>query len=346
MPEWKKFLSESITSAEELAKFLDVDKQEVKEVTSVYPMKINRYFLGLIKQKNDALWRQSIPSIEELKQNVCVEDPLHEEQQSPVKGLVHRYPDRVLLLVSNNCAMFCRFCTRKRKIGHSETIKRENIIEGIEYIRKHKEIRDVLLSGGDPLLLDDKELDWILGKIRAIKHVEIIRIGTRVPCSLPMRITKELCEVLKKYHPLFVNMHFNHSQEITEETRKACNLLAEAGIPLGNQTVLLKGVNDSGEIIAKLNKELLKMRVRPYYLYQADLVKGTNHFRTKTELGIKIIESLRGHISGLAVPHFAIDAPGGGGKITIAPNYVLEKTDKKIILRNYENKCFEYPEPE
>ncbi len=330
-----------------LAKYLKVDIEELEKVTKIYPMKINKYFLGLIKEKGDAIWKQCVPSKEELAESECTEDPLHEEEQSPIQGLVHRYPDRILLLVGSDCAMYCRFCTRKRKIGKTFTaMKKEQVMEALDYIKNHTEVRDVLLSGGDPLLLEDEELDWILTELQTIKHVEIIRIGTRVPCSLPMRITKQLCETLKKHQPLYINTHFNHPRELTEEAKKACNMLADAGIPLGNQSVLLKGINDSPETIIKLNHELLKNRIKPYYLYQADMVKGTNHFRTKIETGINIIESLQGHTSGLALPHFIIDSPGGGGKILVSPDYVLEKNDKKIVLRNFQNRCFEYPQPE
>ena len=279
------------------------------------------------------------------------EDPLYEEPEHQIRKnvpslLTHRYPDRVLFRVSNQCAMYCRFCTRKRKVGVPyKAMSKEQIIQGIEYIKQHKEIRDVILSGGDPLLLEDLELAFILKELRKIKHLQIIRIGTRVPCTLPQRITKELCNLLRKYHPLYINTHFNHPDEITEESKKACEMLADAGIPLGNQTVLLKGVNDDIIIMKKLMQKLLTIRVKPYYLYQADLTKGTNHFRTKVKKGLEIIKGLRGFTSGMAVPHFIIDAPGGGGKIPLLPKYFVGCKDNKVLLRNYKDNLYEYPEP-
>jgi len=291
------------------------------------------------------IWKQCIPDIKELEDPEGFEDPLCEERDSPVPGLTHRYPDRVLLLVCNQCAMYCRFCTRKRKVGDPfKRITKEQIMKGIEYIQGHPEIRDVLLSGGDPFLLSDSYLEWILKEIRKIPHVEIIRIGTRVPCALPHRITAELCEMLKKYHPLYVNIHFSHPDEITELSAQACEMLSNAGIPLSSQTVLLKGINDDIDVMKKLMQKLLQIRVRPYYIYQADMTKGINHFRTKIEKGVEIIKSMQGWTSGLADPHFVIDSPGGGGKIPILPNYVVERDDKKIVLKNYSGKTYTYVE--
>jgi lysine 2,3-aminomutase len=241
--------------------------------------------------------------------------------------------------------MYCRFCTRKRKVGDPfKRITKLQILKGIEYIREHSEIRDVLLSGGDPLLLSDSFLEWILKELRKIPHIEIIRIGTRVPCALPQRITPELCEMFKKYHPLYVNVHFAHPNEITEASEAACAMLANAGIPLSSQTVLLKGINDDPEVMKKLMQELVRMRVRPYYIYQADMTKGINHFRTRTEKGVEIIRAIQGWTSGLAVPHFVIDTPGGGGKIPILPNYVVNRDDKKVVLKNYSGKTYTYTE--
>lgn len=345
--EWRALAKESITKAEELAKRLNVNVEEIKEVAGVYPMRISRYYLSLIENENDAIWKQCVPDARELKDDVGVADPLFEEKDSPIEGLTHRYPDRVLLLVSNDCANYCRFCTRKRRVGKPfRKITREQIADCISYIREHSEIRDVLVSGGDPLMLEDSEIEHILKELRSIEHVEIIRIGTRVPCTLPQRITPELCAMLRRYHPLYINVHFNHPKELTPQSKRALELLANAGIPLGNQTVLLRGVNDNPEVIMDLNRKLLKMRVKPYYIYQCDLVRGTEHFRTNVEKGIKIIESLRGFTSGMAVPQFVIDAPCGGGKIPISPNYIVKRTKKGVILRNYENKLFSYPEPE
>ncbi len=350
IPLWKDILKKSIVNEEQLcAIFKDkvsISAEEIEKVVKKYPMSINPYYLSLIKKQDDAIWKQCIPDVREVEDDFGMEDPLHEETDSPVPGLTHRYPDRVLLLVSNRCAMHCRFCTRKRKVGVLyKTMTKEDILKGIEYIKEHKEIRDVLLSGGDPLLLDDSELEFIIKSIREIRHVEIIRIGTRVPCTLPQRITPELCAMLKKYHPVYINTHFNHPNEITPISKRACEMLADAGIPLGNQSVLLKGINDNPAIMKKLVQKLLAIRVKPYYIYQADLTKGTNHFRTKVNEGIDIIKSLRGFTSGMCVPHFVIDAPGGGGKIPITPNYVISKEGSSIKLRNYENKEFEYVEP-
>lgn len=345
---WEEILKKSIVNDEQLCNLLKdkISRQDIRRVIEKYPMSINPYYLSLIKKENDAIWRQCIPDAREIDDDFGFEDPLHEEKDSPVPGLTHRYPDRVLLLVSNRCAMYCRFCTRKRKVGMPyKTMTKEDILKGIEYIKEHKEIRDVILSGGDPLLLKDDELEFILKSIREIKHVEIIRIGTRVPCTLPQRITSELCSMLRKYHPIYINTHFNHPNEITAQSKRACEMLADAGIPLGNQAVLLKGVNDCPEIMKKLMQKLLRIRVKPYYIYQADLTKGTNHFRTKVSEGIDIIKSLRGFTSGMCVPHFVIDAPGGGGKIPITPNYVVKEEGNSIKLRNYENKEFEYVEP-
>ena len=347
-PLWEELLKKSIVNEEQLYKIskIKIKKEEIQKVIQKYPMSINPYYLSLIKSENDPIWKQCIPDVREIEDEFGFEDPLHEEEDSPVYGLTHRYPDRVLLLISNRCAMYCRFCTRKRKVGIAyKTMTKENILKGIEYIKQHKEIRDVILSGGDPLLLKDEEIEFILKKVREIKHIEIIRIGTRVPCTLPQRITKELCNMLKKYHPLYINTHFNDPNEIIEESKRACGLLADSGIPLGNQTVLLKGVNDNPNIMKRLMQKLLTIRVKPYYIYQADLTKGTNHFRTKVSDGIKIIKGIRGHTSGMCVPHFIIDAPGGGGKIPILPDYLQSYDGKTIKLKNYRDLDYEYIDP-
>ena len=347
-PIWQILLKKSVTN-EALFDAISrcrIDKEELKDVIKRYPMSINPYYLSLIRKKDDAIWKQCIPDPKELSDHHGVDDPLCEESNMPVPGLTHRYPDRVLLLVSNQCAMYCRFCTRKRKVGNPfKRITRYQIMKGIEYIKQHSEIRDVLLSGGDPLLLSDSFLESILKELRKIEHVEIIRIGTRVPCVLPQRITPELCSMLKKYHPLYINTHFNHPAEITEQSKEACAMLSDVGIPLSNQSVLLKGVNDDIKAMKDLMQKLLSIRVRPYYIYQADYVKGTNHFRTKVKDGLEIIKGLRGHTSGLAVPHYIIDAPGGGGKIPLLPDYCLGTNTNKVILKNYEGKIFEYVEP-
>jgi len=345
--EWQELLSKSLNTVEELSIKLNINLTDIEDVVKKYPMRINPYYLSLIKKKDDAIWRQCVPDSRELTDSVGMEDPLHEDKDSPVPGLTHRYPDRVLLLISNQCAMYCRFCTRKRKVGDpAKKITREQIMLGVEYIKAHPEIRDVVLSGGDPLLLKDNMLEFIIKQLRKISHVEIIRIGTRVPCTLPQRVTPELCSMLKKYHPIYVNVHFNHPSEITSESREACEMLADAGIPLGCQTVLLKGVNDNPKVMKELMQKLLKMRVKPYYIYQCDLARGVNHFRTKVSKGLEVISALRGHTSGLAVPHYVVDAPGGGGKIPVQPNYVLEHNTKEVKLRNYAEKTYTYPEPE
>ncbi|MBN1501970.1 KamA family radical SAM protein [Candidatus Woesearchaeota archaeon] len=325
----------------------NLSNKEIKDIERVkrrYPMKVNSYYLSLIKEKNDPIWKQCIPSIEELNDTVNEEDPLHEESHTPVPFLVHRYPDRALFLVSNKCAMYCRFCTRKRKVGRQVDITKEHLLNAMNYIKDHKEIRDVIVSGGDPLMLKDSLLEFILKKLRAIEHVEIIRIGTRVPCSLPTRVTKHLCNILKRYHPLYMNLHFEHPLEITPESSRACKMLAEAGIPLGNQCIVLKGVNDSPEVMKELFHRLLKIRVKPYYMYQADQVKGTDHFRTSVQEGMDIIENLTGFTSGLCIPQYIIDSYGGG-KIPVLPDYVQYKNREKIILKNFEGKIIEYTNP-
>ncbi|MFZ2071870.1 MAG: KamA family radical SAM protein [Halobacteriota archaeon] len=316
--DWGTLLRESVANIRQLSLHYPVEKDAAK-VTRKYPMRINPYYLSLIKERGDAIWKQSVPDIRELEDEEGVPDPLHEENDSPVAGLVHRYPDRVLLLVSDRCAMYCRFCTRKRSVGDPfKRIKKEQVLKGIEYIREHAEIRDILISGGDPLLLKDEELAFFLEPLKEIKHVEVLRIGTRVPCALPQRITDGLVSLLRRYHPLYINTHFNHPVEFTEESRKACSKIADAGIPLGDQTVLLKGLNDSVDVMNALIRGLWSMRMTPYYIYQADLTKGTKHFRTDVEVGIEIFKSLKFHPS-LPMPHFVIDAPGGGGKIPITP---------------------------
>lgn len=307
-------------------------------------MRINPYYLSLIKSVNDPLWKQAVPDPLELNDSVCIPDPLAEEDLSPVPNLVHKYPDRVLFLVTNECAMYCRFCTRKRKVGTPKmAITEESIEAGIHYIQKNKEIREVLLSGGDPLMLSDRKLDSLLCRIRAIPSVEVIRIGTRIPCTLPMRVTKELATMLKRHHPLYINTHFNHPRELTPQATEACTLLADAGIPLGCQTVLLKGVNDNPETLKKLFLGLLRMRVKPYYLFQGDLTRGTNHFRTHTRDGIEIMRDLIGTISGMAIPTFALDAPGGKGKIPLTPDYILNSTEQ-LTFHNYRGVLCSYPE--
>ena len=345
METWQKLLQESLTRPGDLTRRFGVDPRPLEEVAARYPMRVNPYYLGLIKEVGDPIWKQAVPAEEELRDSVCPADPLEEENQSPVPNLVHRYPDRVLFLVCAECAMYCRFCTRKRKVGGDDmVIDRASIERGLAYIREHGEIRDVILSGGDPLLLSDERLEWILKELRAIPHVEIIRIDSRVPVVLPQRITGVLVRLLRRFHPLYINTHFNHPDEITEVAAKACARLADAGIPLGNQTVLLRGVNDDPAVMKQLMRKLLAIRVKPYYLYQAVMVQGTDHFRTSVEEGLEIIRALRGHTSGLGVPAYVIDAPGGGGKIPLLPDY-LQSLGEEVVLKNYRGETYRYANP-
>jgi len=342
MTHWKSLLQKSITLPNQLGGEYPIDASSLEKVTTVYPMRINPYYLSLIKTPGDPFWRQAVPDIREIQDNVCYEDPLNEENLSPVPNLIHKYPDRALFLVSSQCAMYCRFCTRKRKVGTKFlAITDATIKAGLEYLRGTPAIRDVLVSGGDPLLLDDERLGWLLSELRDIPSIEIIRIGTRVPCTLPMRVTVKLAKLLKRFHPLYINTHFNHPDEITPQAALACSRLADAGIPLGCQTVLLRGVNDDPLIIKTLMHKLLRIRVKPYYLFQTDMTKGTNHFRTSVEKGLEIMGTLIGHTSGLAVPAFAIDAPGGGGKIPLVPDYI-KHLGKEVIFTNYQGATCSY----
>ena len=343
-PLWKRLLSESIVTLDALPRLPSTHREKLKLVISRYPMRINPYYLGLIEEENDPIYRQCIPDVRELDDTGAVADPLNEEGHSPVYGLTHRYPDRVLFLVSSQCAMYCRFCNRKRKVGLPSMVTDASIEQGIGYIRAHKEVRDVLLSGGDPLLLEDARLWEILSAIRAIGHVEIIRIGTRVPCTLPQRVTPELAMLLQKFHPLYINIHFNHPLEITPEASLACNRLADGGIPLGCQTVLLKGINDDLNVMGNLMRKLLTIRVKPYYLFHADPARGTSHFRTSLNRGLNIIRGLQGHTSGLCVPHFAIDLLGGGGKVPLLPEYLTGQGGDSLLVTNYAGEHYRHPD--
>jgi len=332
-------------------KFTEKFRKQLQTTISKFPFSITPYYLSLINTddiENDPIFMQAVPSIHELEMSEAdMADPLHEDADSPVPGITHRYPDRVLFLVSNVCSMYCRHCTRKRRVGDLDNIpEKEAILAGIAYIRDNPKIRDVLLSGGDPFMLSTKYLDWILTELRKIEHVEIIRIGTRIPVVLPYRVTDELVRMLKKHQPLWINTHFNHPREVTSSSKAALTKLAEAGIPLGNQTVLLAGVNDCPRIMRALVHKLVANRVRPYYLYQCDLSDGLSHFRTPVGKGIEIIESLIGHTSGLCVPTYVIDAPGGGGKIPVMPNYLISWSTNKVVLRNYEGVITTYKEPD
>ncbi|MBZ0252687.1 MAG: KamA family radical SAM protein, partial [Candidatus Methylomirabilis sp.] len=351
--DWKWQFRNRITSLEELVRYLPVPAAEWdlrQVVLSDFRMGIPPYYLSLIDANDpgDPILRQSVPLTEEyVFRAVGEEDPLGEEQFSPVPGITHRYPDRVLMVLSNSCAVYCRYCTRKRLMYEDATPDVE-VDRMVDYIARTPSVRDVVVSGGDPLTYATPKLESILKKLRAIPHLEIIRIGSRVPVALPQRVDDELCEMLQKYHPLWINVHFNHPRECTPEAARACDKLSRAGIPLNNQSVLLKGVNDSVETMKGLVHGLMRMRVRPYYLYQCDPVRGAEHLRTPIAKGIEIIEGLRGHTSGLAVPTFVIDAPGGGGKIPVGPDYLLQYDEKKgrAILRNFRGKIYEYFEPE
>lgn len=332
-------------------KFDDEYRQALLETVEKFPISITPHYFSLIDAtdyRNDPVYKQAVPDPRELSiSRSDFSDPLAEDKDSPVPGITHRYPDRVLFHVSNVCSMYCRHCTRKRKVGDVDYIPgRDELLKGIAYIRNTPVVRDVLLSGGDPMMLSNTNIDWLLSEVRSIPHVEIIRIGTRVPVVLPQRITPEVVDILKKYHPLWVNTHFNHPREITSSAKKALAMLADAGLPLGNQSVLLAGVNDCPRIMKALAQKLVKNRVRPYYLYQCDMSEGLSHFRTPVGKGIEIIESLIGHTSGLAVPTYVIDAPGGGGKIPIMPNYMISWSTNKVVLRNYEGVITTYHEPE
>lgn len=324
-------------------------KKDIQKAAEVFPMAVTPYYASLIRKDDPAcpIRAQCLPDPRELISGCGdMEDPLHEEGDSPVPGLTHRYPDRVLLLVTNECAVYCRHCTRKRKVGdNNRGVTDHDLERGVQYIKAHPEIRDVLLSGGDPFILSTARLERIIRKIKDISHVQVVRIGTRTPVVMPQRITEELVQMLKKYHPIWINTHFNHPREFTAESVKALARLVDAGIPLGNQTVLLRGVNDCPHIIKKLVHLLVQNRVRPYYLYQCDLSRGIEHFRTPVARGIEIMESLIGHTSGFAVPNYVVDAPGGGGKIPLLPNYLLSLTANKTILRNYEGVICLYEEP-
>ena len=349
---WKWQIANRITTVEELEKVVNLTTQEkngIKAALNKLKMAITPYYATLIDPDDYdcPIRKQAIPTIDETKISESdSNDPLHETVDSPVPGLTHRYPDRVLLLITQQCSMYCRHCTRRRFAGHEdESLSVDNLLEAIKYIKNHKEVRDVLISGGDALCVSDEKLELVLKKLRDIDHVEIIRIGTRVPVVMPQRITKTLCDIIKKYHPVWINTHFNHPNEFTEESMLACKMLADAGIPLGNQSVLLKNVNDCPYIMKDLMQKLVKNIVRPYYIYQCDLSEGIEHFRTPVSTGIEIIELLRGHTSGLAVPTFVIDAPGGGGKIPVNPQYLISQSSDKVILRNYEGVICTYTEP-
>jgi len=354
--DWKWQVRHAITDISTFERLLGIsfdedERKALEETVSRFPLRITPYYLSLIDAKdlwNDPIFMQCFPSPAELQvEPDDLADPLAEDADHPAPCIPHRYPDRVLFLVSNVCAMYCRHCTRKRKVGDADSIPSEaEVIESLDYIRENPGIRDVLLSGGDPFMLPDDRLDWILTELDDIEHVEVVRIGTRVPVVLPYRVTEELVAMLARHHPLWVNTHFNHPAEITASSQKALARLANAGIPLGNQTVLLAGVNDCPRIMKTLVQKLVRNRVRPYYLYQCDLSEGLAHFRTPVSKGIEIIENLIGHTSGFAVPTYVIDAPGGGGKIPVMPQYLISWSTNRVVLRNFEGVITTYREPD
>lgn len=350
---WQWQVRNRIETLEDLKKHVELTPEEeegVRESLKTIRMAITPYYLSLINPNDphDPVRKQSIPTINELHISAAdIQDPLHEDADSPVPGLTHRYPDRVLFLITDQCAMYCRHCTRRRFAGQKDASSPlERIDRCIDYIARTPQVRDVLLSGGDALLVPDKRIEYILQKLREIPHVEIIRFGSRTPVVMPQRITPEFCEMIKKYHPVWLNTHFNHPNEITPEAKLACERLANAGVPLGNQSVLLRGINDCTHVMKKLVHELVKIRVRPYYIYVCDLSMGIGHFRTPVSKGIEIIENLRGHTSGYAVPTFVVDAPGGGGKIPVMPNYLVSQAPGRVVVRNYEGVLTTYTEPE
>ncbi len=349
--DWRWQLSNRLNSVEDIEKILPLTQSErtALQTSGLFRVDITPYFISLVDPTDpeDPIRKQIIPRSEEMQAfTSMMEDSLAEDRHSPVPGLVHRYPDRVLMLVTTQCASYCRYCTRSRIVGDpGQTFSRHEFEMQIEYLKRTPQVRDVLLSGGDPLVLAPKILEEILSRLREIPHIEIVRIGTRVPVFMPMRITQELCDMLGKYHPLWLNIHVNHPSEISAELEAAMDRLSRVGIQLGNQSVLLAGINDCVHIQRDLVQKLVRIRVRPYYLYQCDLVEGAGHFRTPVAKGIEIMEGLRGHTSGYAIPQFVVDAPGGGGKIPVMPNYQISMSDHKIILRNYEGYITTYEEP-
>ena len=351
--DWKWQYAHRISTAGEIAGFLQMTQAETNEVEqclSAFRMAITPYYASLINPDDpeDPVRKICVPRIQETYP--CADDmadPLGEENDSPVPNIVHRYPDRVLFLTTLCCSTYCRYCTRRRVVGEEDRVITEAAMKkAVAYIRSHTEIRDVLISGGDPLVMRTEKLERIIGELRAIPHVDIIRIGTRVPVVLPMRIDGELLSMLQKYQPIWINTHFAHPREITEHSARACAAIVDAGFPLGNQTVLLRGINDSAEILKELFLKLVHMRVRPYYLYQCDLARGIGHFRTTVDTGINIMHALTGNISGYAVPKFVIDTPGGGGKIPVNYNYVIAKNEQEVVMENYRGKIYSYPQVE
>jgi lysine 2,3-aminomutase len=350
--DWKWQIAHRLNKVEDIAQVVnltDKEKSDISKVMDGFRVGITPYYASLIDpdDPNDPVRLQAVPRINETyRASADMDDPLHEDADSPAPGLTHRYPDRVLLLITDQCSMYCRHCTRRRLAGETDGIRtKEDIDKAIAYIKKTEQVRDVLLSGGDCLCVSDDRLEYIISELRKIDHVEIVRLGSRTPVVMPQRITDDLVNMLKKYQPIWLNTHFNHPKEMTEEAAAALAKLADAGIPLGNQSVLLKGVNDDPETMRELVHVLVMNRVRPYYIYQCDLSTGIEHFRTRVSRGIEIIECLRGHTSGFCVPTFVVDAPGGGGKIPVMPQYLVSQSPERVILRNYEGVVTTYTEP-
>ncbi|MCB9747210.1 MAG: KamA family radical SAM protein [Candidatus Omnitrophica bacterium] len=351
--DWRWQIRNRVRSLDVLNKFINLTKHEIKGIQGCgnkLTMSIPPYFASLMDPEDPKcpIRLQSVPQVHELEVSENeMRDPCGEDKNSPVHGLVHRYPDRVLFLVNEMCAMYCRYCTRSRMVGDGQrTLSTETYNAAFDYIRSNKKIRDVLISGGDPLTMSDRMLEHIIKTLKEIPHVEFVRIGTRIPVTLPQRITFDLVNMLKKYSPIWMSIHFNHPKEITKRVKFACDLLADSGIPMGSQTVLLKGINDKPAVMKKLMHELLKIRVRPYYIYQCDPILGSKHFRTPVSVGLNIIEKLRGHTTGYAVPTYVIDGPGGGGKIPLSSNYILAQDNGVYTLRNYAGKQFVYHDPQ
>ena len=349
--DWRWQTSHRIRTLSQLQSVISLSEEERAAFTrseAPLPLGVTPYYMSLVAadDPNQPIRRSVIPTVQETVHSLGeADDPLAEDAMSPVPGLVHRYPDRVLLLLSDFCSTYCRYCTRSRVVGHGAVQPSRNRLErAFAYIEQIPSVRDVLLSGGDPLMLGEEKLSWILSRLRQIPHVEIVRIGTKVPAVLPQRVTPNLVRMLRQYHPLWMSLHFTHPDECTPEAYRACAMLADAGIPLGSQTVLLKGINDNVETMRDLVHHLLKMRVRPYYLYQCDPITGSSHFRTPIETGLEIIRGLRGFTSGYAIPTYVVDAPGGGGKIPLMPDYVVGRENGALVLRNYENNLYRYPE--
>lgn len=349
--DWRWQLRHRVSDVETLSRYVELSKEEREEIAEVskqFRWALSPYYLALVMadEPHGALWKQSIPSIQEVTDKNGSEDPMAEQWTSPAPGVTRRYPDRMIINVTNRCAMFCRHCQRRRNIGNKDRHQTRATLEAaLQYVRDNEEIRDVLVTGGDALLLSDRTLDWLLGELHSIPHVEIKRLGTRTPVTLPQRITPELCRILEKYPPIYINTQFNHPLEVTPEAKRACDMLVKAGVVLGNQAVLLRGVNNNPHVMKKLNQELLKIRVRPYYIFHAKNVKGTSHFITSVKEGLEIMEHLRGYTSGLAVPTYIINAPYGNGKTPIAPNYLLGRKGNQILLRTWENKIIPYETP-